>query len=90
MRVEPIRVRRAQANEDEMTISDLISTHGIENVSCAIIRDIGGDRHTGSRSSWAPAATYNLEPSDIAVDVVRELPGMVFIASDNSVWMVSK
>ena len=71
-----------------MTVNDLISTHGIEKVSCAIIRDVGGDRHTGSRSSWAPAAQFNVEPCDTAVAIVRELPGMIFVCDDNSVWMV--
>jgi hypothetical protein len=88
MRVGPVSL--AQPHEDIMTISELIATNGIENVSCAIIRDVGGDRHTGSRSSWVPATAYNLEPSDLSVTIVRELPGMVFIASDASVWMVSK
>lgn len=73
-----------------MTVADLIAAHGIENVSSAIIRDVGGDRHTGCCSSWAPAASLRIESEDAAAEIVRELPGMIFIASDDSVWMVSK
>ena len=71
-----------------MDINGFFKTYGIANINSAIIRDVNGDRHTGSRSSWIPAASLEMEPEDLAVEIVRELPGMIFIGADESVWTV--
>ena len=72
-----------------MDINGIIKAYGIANISSAIIRDVNGDCHTGSRSSWIPASTLTIEPEDGTVEIVRELPDMVFIGADGSVWKVA-
>ena len=81
--------RTTATNEDTMTIAGLIAQYGIANIENAVIRPVGGDIHTGSRSSWMAGEMLDLSnPEDTAAEIVRELPDMVFLASDSSVWKV--
>jgi hypothetical protein len=71
-----------------MDINGFFKTYGIANISHAIIRDVNGDRHTGSRSSWMPASDLTLEPSEGTIMIVRELPDMIFLDAEGGVWKV--
>ena len=72
-----------------MKIADLIEKYGMNKIENAVIRDVGGDRHTGARSTWLDSSCLDLShPEDINIEIETELPGMIFIASDKSVWRV--
>ena len=81
--------RTTATNEDTMTIAGLIAQYGIANIENAGFRPVNRNRHTGSRPSWIAGEMLDLSnPEDTADEIVRELPDMVFLASDSSVWRV--
>ena len=73
-----------------MKVAQLIEKYGLNNVSNAVILDVGGDKLTGSRSYWINAASLDLSnQDDTNVEIVMELPDMVFIAADGGAWKVT-
>jgi hypothetical protein len=73
-----------------MKIATLIEKYGIENMSNAVVLPVGGDADTGSRSYWVAGSLLDLSnPEDTDSEIITELPGLVFIANDSSVWKIN-